>query len=241
MSERSWTEEVVVALGPDLPPTIARTILGTTLRGEKLGEEEVSDDMLSAVVVALERKLLMFIVDAEKRKLAIERLRDVDRRAARERPTVSPPPQAILPPAPSASPGLGNGTTGNAVIQLRDEKDLGHACETARVLAKKVGFSLIEQTKVATAVSELARNIVLYAKKGEIRLTVLTAPKRGIEVVAVDAGPGIADVNAVMSRSYRSRTGMGMGLKGAKRLMDSLDIETRPGGGTTISARRYVA
>jgi len=240
MSERSWTDEVVVALGPDLPPTIARTILGTTLRGEKLGEEEVSDDMLSAVVVALERKLLMFIVDAEKRKLAIERLRDVDRRAARERPTVNPPPQAILPPAPP-SPAHGNGTSGNAVIQLRDEKDLGHACETARLLAKKVGFSLIEQTKVATAVSELARNIVLYAKKGEIRLTVLTAPKRGIEIIAQDTGPGIPDVNAVMSRSYRSRTGMGMGLKGAKRLMDSLDIETRPGGGTTIWARRYVA
>jgi serine/threonine-protein kinase RsbT len=237
MSERNWTDEVIVALGPDLPPTIARTILGTTLRGEKLGEEDVSDDMLSAVVVALERKLLMFIVDGEKRKMAIERLRDVDRRAARERPTMSPPTQAIPPPAPTPV----NGTAGNAVIQLRDEKDLGHACETARVLAKKVGFSLIEQTKVATAVSELARNIVLYAKKGEIRLTVLTAPRRGIEVVAEDAGPGIPDVNAVMSRSYRSRTGMGMGLKGAKRLMDSLDIETRPGGGTTISARRYVA
>lgn len=237
MNGLDCTDEVIAALGPDLPTSIARTILGTTLRGERLGETEVSDELLGAVIVALERKLPMFIVDPDKRRLAIERLREVERRASRQRPTLSPPPEAILPPPLHVE----SGSLGETVILLRDEKDLGHACDTARALAKKVGFSLIEQTKLATAVSELARNIVLHAKKGEIRLSVLAKPKRGIEVVAEDAGPRIADVNAVMSSSYRSRTGMGVGLEGAKRLMDSFDIETKPGGGTTISARSYLA
>jgi serine/threonine-protein kinase RsbT len=90
-------------------------------------------------------------------------------------------------------------------------------------------------------VSELARNILLYVGDGEVRLATLDAPRRGIEIVASDAGSGIADVSAVMDRDYRSRTGMGMGLKGTKRLMDQLEIATRPGAGTTVTARKYLS
>lgn len=94
---------------------------------------------------------------------------------------------------------------------------------------------------MATAASELARNILLYAGAGELRVGISETPSRGIQITAIDTGPGIPDVDRVMSSGYRSRTGMGMGLKGARRLMDELEIDSRVGVGTTIVARKRVS
>jgi serine/threonine-protein kinase RsbT len=95
------------------------------------------------------------------------------------------------------------------------------------------------QTKIATAIAELARNILLYAIAGEVRIAAVEAPRRGVEVAARDEGPGIADLDLVMTGNYRSKTGMGMGLRGAKRLMDTFEIDTSPTG-TNVLTRKFL-
>ena len=85
-----------------------------------------------------------------------------------------------------------------------------------------------------TAVSELARNIVLYAGEGQIELKLLTSPQ-GLSVVARDHGPGIANLEQIMAGDYKSRLGMGLGLRGVKRIADRFEIQTAPGQGTTVS------
>jgi serine/threonine-protein kinase RsbT len=116
------------------------------------------------------------------------------------------------------------------------------ACRTAaRELSAALGFSTVDQTKIATVVSELARNIVRYAAPGTIELKELRdalGAALGIEVRARDEGPGIAGLDDILAGRYRSKTGMGLGLLGAKRLMSHLEIETSPGRGTTVVARR---
>jgi serine/threonine-protein kinase RsbT len=117
-------------------------------------------------------------------------------------------------------------------IPIEREGDIVRAREMGRAMCKSLGFSEVGQTKVATAISELSRNIFQYAGRGEVRM----GPSSGgaIEVVASDRGPGIADLTAVLSPGYRSKRGMGMGLKGTRRLVDELDIDSRPGVGTTV-------
>jgi serine/threonine-protein kinase RsbT len=95
------------------------------------------------------------------------------------------------------------------------------------------------QTKVATAIAELARNIVLYAISGELRIAVIDTPRRGVEVVALDEGPGIADLDLVLNGNYKSKTGMGMGLRGARRLMDTFEITTSSQG-TQVLTRKFL-
>lgn len=119
------------------------------------------------------------------------------------------------------------------------------ACRTAaRELSAALGFSAVEQTKIATVVSELTRNIVRYAASGTIELKELrdaAGNVRGIEVRAQDQGPGIVGLDDILAGRYRSRTGMGLGLLGAKRLMSDLKVDTAPGRGTTVVARRHLA
>jgi serine/threonine-protein kinase RsbT len=126
------------------------------------------------------------------------------------------------------------------VINVASADDVSNACEVARDMAHQAGFPHVAQTKIATAVAELARNIVLYARAGEVRIRALESPRRGIEVLAKDNGPGIANLDAVLGGKYRSRTGMGMGLLGAKRLMDAFEVETSTAG-TAVLVRKFVA
>lgn len=107
-------------------------------------------------------------------------------------------------------------------------------------LCGRIGFGLIERTKVATAVSELARNIALYAGRGSIEFQLMTIPRRGLRVMAIDEGPGIADLDAILAGDYRSRHGMGAGLRGVKRIAETFDVETAAGRGTRVTAVFYV-
>lgn len=132
------------------------------------------------------------------------------------------------------------GATSTSVV-VRDEIDVPNACEVARDLAKKLGFSVVDQTKMATAVSELARNMLQYAGGGHIRFAEVLAPRKGLEAFFEDRGPGIADLDGVLDPKYRSMTGMGMGLRGSKRIADEFLIDTQPGDGTRITMRKYVA
>jgi serine/threonine-protein kinase RsbT len=98
-----------------------------------------------------------------------------------------------------------------------------------------LGFSVVGQTRVMTAVSELARNIVQYAGEGEIELSPTSQPP-GVEIVARDRGPGIPNLDRIMVGNYRSRLGMGLGLRGVKNLAERFDVRTEIGRGTLVSA-----
>ena len=125
-------------------------------------------------------------------------------------------------------------------VTIKVEGDIVRARTAGREMCRDLGLSDINQVKVATAISELARNIYHYAKTGTVTLRRLGAPRPGIEVVATDQGPGIADVTLVLSGTYKSKTGMGKGLLGAKRLVDFFEIETGPGRGTRVVLRKFV-
>lgn len=125
-------------------------------------------------------------------------------------------------------------------IPIDVEGDIVRARGAGRDICRGLGFAEINQVKVATAISELARNIHQYAGRGVITLKTLGAPRPGIEIVARDAGPGIPDTKLVLSGSYRSRTGMGKGLLGARRLMDAFELVSEPGKGTLVTLRKYV-
>lgn len=115
------------------------------------------------------------------------------------------------------------------------------AAGQAKDLAKNMGFSEVDQTKIATATSELARNIVVHAEgKGRIVIQPITEPNRvGIMVIAEDKGHGIADVNKALQGGISTKGGLGEGLGGAKRLMDEFEIETKLGEGTKITAKKW--
>ncbi len=126
-------------------------------------------------------------------------------------------------------------------IPIAAEDDIVRARSRGRELCRTIGFTEINQVKVATAISELARNIFQYAKQGTITLRVLETPRRGIEVVARDEGAGIADLRHILSGNYKSKSGMGMGMLGTKRLMDYFDVETGPGKvGTLVTVRKFL-
>jgi serine/threonine-protein kinase RsbT len=137
---------------------------------------------------------------------------------------------ASTEPPPPSERGL--------VVLVEREPDIFRARLEGKVLCEKIGLSDLATTKVVTAISELARNIFSYAGTGSVVLRRLDGPPRGIEVVASDCGPGIADVAAVLLPTYRSRTGMGGGLRGTRDLMDFFDLSSRLGQGTVVTIRK---
>jgi serine/threonine-protein kinase RsbT len=126
------------------------------------------------------------------------------------------------------------------VISISSDLDIVAARMVARDTARSLGFGAIDQARIATAISELARNIYLYAGEGSVTVKEATnGLRRGIEVVCEDRGPGIADISLVMQDGYTSSKGMGMGLPGAKRLMDEFEIASTLGAGTKIVCRKW--
>lgn len=131
--------------------------------------------------------------------------------------------------------------TEERTLLIRSDLDIVSARVEARDLAKDLGFGTIDQARIATAISELTRNIVLYAGEGLVILRVVErGGKRGIEVVCEDEGPGIEDLSLVMQDGYSTSRGLGMGLPGAKRLMDDFEIESKIGQGTRVVVRKWL-
>ncbi len=123
---------------------------------------------------------------------------------------------------------------------IRSDLDIVIARTLARDTAKSIGFGAIDQARIATAVSELARNIFLYAGTGSVIVREIEhTGRKGIEIVCEDQGPGIANLELAMQDGYTTSRGMGMGLPGAKRLMDEFTVNTRVGEGTTIVCRKW--
>ena len=125
-------------------------------------------------------------------------------------------------------------------VPVSRDADVVLARQTGRELAAEAGFSATDGTVIATAISEITRNIVKFAGTGEVRLCRLDEPGRaGIEVVARDAGPGIADVELAVTDGHSTYGGLGLGLPGCRRLMDEFVLESGPGRGTTITMRKW--
>jgi serine/threonine-protein kinase RsbT len=126
-------------------------------------------------------------------------------------------------------------------MTIRSEGDIVLVRRTAREAAAKVGFSPTDITRIVTATSELARNIFKYAGEGTMRWRSINSGDRcGIELEFADRGPGIADVELAMQEGYTTSGGLGMGLPGAKRLVDELEIHSMPGQGTTVTLKKWL-
>ena len=126
-------------------------------------------------------------------------------------------------------------------LLIRSDLDIVSARVEGRDMAKALGFGTIDQARIATAISELTRNIVLYAGEGTVTIRpVDRGARKGLEVVCEDRGPGIEDVSTVMQDGYSTSRGLGMGLPGAKRLMDDFEIESSMGSGTRIVVRKWL-
>lgn len=120
-------------------------------------------------------------------------------------------------------------------ILIVHESDIMCVRREGRALASQLGFSAGQLALIATAISEIARNIVLYASRGEVRLELIeSGGRRGIRVSALDDGPGIANLEQAMRDGYSSGNGLGLGLPGARRLMDEFELKSEVGRGTTV-------
>lgn len=126
-------------------------------------------------------------------------------------------------------------------VDIYTEWDIVAARQLGRKEAKQIGFGTVDQARITTAISELARNIYLYAGKGKIEIERLaTGDSIGMLIIASDEGPGIPDVRKVMEDGFSTSGGLGAGMPGVKRLMDEFKVETEPGVGTVITATKWL-
>lgn len=126
------------------------------------------------------------------------------------------------------------------IININNEFDIVLARQKGREVSKDLQFGGVDQARITTAISELARNIYLYAGSGQITIDVLEDNgRKGIQISAADNGPGINDIRMVLQDGYSTSGGLGAGLPGVKRLMDSFDIDSIPGTGTKITITKW--
>jgi serine/threonine-protein kinase RsbT len=127
-------------------------------------------------------------------------------------------------------------------IAIEGDEDIVVARGEVRALAVALGFNTLDQTRLATVASELARNIVKYARKGRLIAQPTSSPhgRQGLRLIFEDTGPGIADIEAVMRDGYSTSKGLGKGLPGSRRLVDEFSIDSAPGRGTRITVVRWL-
>ena len=200
---------------------VARSILNGAATACGVSPDALHPDRVDQFEGALEASVNAFIPDPIRARECAIRLK------------------AALAPAAQVDAGSVTGTTLD--VDIVEEYDIVTARNHTRSLCDSIGFGPSEQVKVATVVSELARNIVQYVGQGRIELEAIEGARRGIEIRAIDRGPGIASIDTVLSGGYRSKTGMGVGIIGTRKLMDDFEIDTHPQRGTRIVVRKFVA
>lgn len=131
-------------------------------------------------------------------------------------------------------------SAGEIRVAINSDQDIVSARQKGRVMANELGFSTGDATLVATAISELARNIVSYAHKGQITIKLVNGQNRqGIAVIASDDGPGIPDIRQAMRDGFSTSGSLGLGLPGVRRLMDEFEITSQPGRGTIVTVKKW--
>ena len=124
--------------------------------------------------------------------------------------------------------------------QIQSSEDIVRVRQAVRQRAVELGFNLVDQTKIVTAASELARNTLQYGGGGHVHVESLEeGPRRGLRLIFVDEGPGIPDIDLALRDGYTSGTGLGLGLAGARRLSNDFHIDTRVGEGTRVTIVRW--
>ncbi|HVY80287.1 MAG TPA: anti-sigma regulatory factor [Steroidobacteraceae bacterium] len=127
-----------------------------------------------------------------------------------------------------------------SIQQIRSAEDIVRVRQATRERAIAQGFSLVDQTKLVTAASELARNTLDYGGGGEVTIeAVHEGARKGVRLVFVDRGPGIADVEMALKDGFTTGSGLGLGLSGARRLCNEFSIESKPGEGTRVAITRW--
>ena len=129
--------------------------------------------------------------------------------------------------------------TSTETIPVQSEPDVVAVRRRVRDASARLGFSLVDQTKVVTAASELARNTIIYGGGGTMQLDLLNGPRNGLRLIFEDKGPGIPDVELALRDGFTTGGGLGLGLGGAKRLVSDFEIFSRPGEGTRVSITRW--
>jgi serine/threonine-protein kinase RsbT len=124
-------------------------------------------------------------------------------------------------------------------VEIRSPEDVVRVRQRVRALAVESGLSLVDQTKVVTAASELARNTLDYAGGGNVDIEIINGPRRGVRLTFEDHGPGIKDIDAAMRDGFTTGNGLGLGLGGAKRLCSEFSIHSVPGEGTRVTCSRW--
>ena len=125
-------------------------------------------------------------------------------------------------------------------VSINSDQDIVTARQKGRALAIELGFSTGDATLIATSISELARNIVSYARRGEITLKIVRASNReGVSIIASDSGPGIRDIRQAMTDGFSTSGSLGLGLPGVRRLMDEFEIASEPGRGTVVTVKKW--
>ncbi len=131
-------------------------------------------------------------------------------------------------------------SVGEIRVAINSDQDIVSARQKGRVVANELGFSSGDATLIATAISELARNIVSYARKGQITIRQVNGlNRRGIAVIADDEGPGIADIRQALRDGFSTSGSLGLGLPGVRRLMDEFEITSQLGKGTTVMVKKW--
>jgi serine/threonine-protein kinase RsbT len=140
----------------------------------------------------------------------------------------------------TAAPAMTMLTPGSEAYAIRSDADVVAARQAVRARAVELRFSLVDQTKIVTAASELARNTLVYGGGGSMRIeTVDRPPRTGLRMVFEDSGPGIADVQQALRDGFTTGGGLGLGLGGSRRLLDEMEIESAAGQGTRITGTKW--
>jgi serine/threonine-protein kinase RsbT len=130
--------------------------------------------------------------------------------------------------------------TDRSVHPIRSQEDVVRVRQSTRERAIAQGFSLVDQTKIVTAASELARNTLTHGGGGEVTIEVLSeGVRKGVRLVFTDNGPGIADLDLALKDGFTTGTGLGLGLSGARRLCNEFSIQSKPGEGTRVAITRW--
>jgi serine/threonine-protein kinase RsbT len=125
-------------------------------------------------------------------------------------------------------------------VAISSDQDIVLARQKGRAMATELGFSTGDATLIATAISELARNILSYARRGEITLKIVhVSSRQGVSIIASDRGPGIRDIRLAMRDGFSTSGSLGLGLPGVRRLMDEFEIVSEPGHGTLVTVKKW--
>jgi serine/threonine-protein kinase RsbT len=213
--EEGLDEPILAILTRYVSRPTAHSIVKLAQRRVPGGDGPLDRKLACAMLDPIEKHLRLYVEESETRFECIAAIR-----------AIVGAPVSLGPVLPRAR---------KVILEIRGENDIARARTSSREIAVQAGFTVPGQTRLVTAVSELSRNIVQYAREGTVELETTVDPV-GVEITARDDGPGISNLEEVLAGHYKSKLGMGLGLRGVKRLAQRFEIKTGPGKGTAVTA-----